>query len=48
MGASRVKVKILDGDFEPNAPSTIAKKGSSHPLIDTGQEKNSVTWEVIG
>ena len=47
MGAARVKMEIRDGDFEPNAPSTIARKGSSHPLIDTGQEKQSVTWEIV-
>lgn len=47
MGAARVKTEIRDGDFAPNAPSTVAKKGSSHPLIDTGQEKQSVTWEIM-
>jgi hypothetical protein len=47
MGAGRVKTEIQDGDFEPNAPSTIARKGSSHPLIDTAQTRQSVTWEVI-
>lgn len=47
MGAGRVKTEIADGDFVENAPSTIAKKGSSHPLIDTGQEKNSVTYLVV-
>lgn len=30
----------------PNAPSTIARKGSSHTLIDTGQLKSSVNWEI--
>lgn len=48
MGQSRVQNEILVGEFEPNAPSTVAKKGSSHPLIDTAQEKNSVTFEVVG
>lgn len=47
MGVARVKTEILDGDFVENAPSTIARKGSSHPLIDTAQEKNSVTWEIV-
>lgn len=32
--------------IEPNAPSTIARKGSSRPLIDTGQLKNSITSVV--
>lgn len=35
-----------DSLFEPNAPSTIEKKGSSKPLIDTGQMRQSVTFEV--
>lgn len=47
MGASKVREEILDGEFTPNAPSTIARKGSSHPLVDTAQEKNSITWEVV-
>lgn len=30
----------------PNAPSTIARKGSSKPLIDTGQLKLSITHRI--
>lgn len=30
----------------PNAPSTIAKKGSSSPLIDTGTMRNALTFQV--
>lgn len=30
----------------PNAQSTINKKGSSNPLIDTGELKSSVTFEI--
>jgi hypothetical protein len=45
-GAARVKDEIRNGDFEPNAPSTIAKKGSDHPLIDTSQLINEVTYQV--
>lgn len=30
----------------PNAPSTIEKKGSDNPLIDTGSMRASVTWKV--
>ena len=29
-----------------NAPSTIAKKGSSNPLIDTGEMRSKVSHEV--
>jgi hypothetical protein len=31
---------------DPNAPSTIAKKGSSSPLIDQGRMVQSVRYEV--
>lgn len=47
MGAAKVKVEIVEGDFVENAPSTIARKGSSHPLIATSQEHNSVTYQVV-
>lgn len=41
-----VKQEIVDLDSPANAPSTIKKKGSSNPLIDTGEMKNSVTHET--
>lgn len=41
-----IQKEIVEGDFEPNAPSTIAKKGSSRPLIDTGQMRQSVTYVI--
>lgn len=31
---------ITYGSFAPNAPATIAKKKSSHPLIDSGALRN--------
>lgn len=36
-----------DGTFAPLAPATIARKGSSKPLIDTGQLIGSITWIVV-
>lgn len=30
----------------PNAPSTIKQKGSSHPLIDTGFLRASISYEI--
>ena len=30
----------------PNSPVTIRRKGSSNPLIDTGQMRQSVTWKL--
>lgn len=35
------------GEWEPNAPRTIAEKGSDSPLIDTGQLRRSITSKVI-
>ena len=35
------------GTWEPNAPSTQAKKGSASPLIDTGQLRRAVTFQVV-
>lgn len=37
-----IQKTIVDGSFEPNAPSTIRKKGSDRPLIDTGRMRQSV------
>lgn len=41
-----IQEKITDGDFKPNAPSTVRKKGSSKPLIDTGRMRQSVNYEI--
>ena len=38
--------KITDGDFTPNTSETIRRKGSSKPLIDTGQLVASIKYEV--
>lgn len=34
------------GNLAPNAPSTVARKGSSKPLIDTASMMNSITYAV--
>ena len=41
-----IKRKITAFDSPPNAPSTIAKKGSDNPLIDTGTLRRAITWRV--
>lgn len=41
-----VQQEIVDGEFEPNKPSTIKKKGSDRPLIDTGNMRQSVQYVV--
>lgn len=43
-----VKRYMVTGDFAPNAPSTIRKKGSSRPTIDEGQLRSSITHIVEG
>ena len=42
-----IQRKIVDGTFEPNAASTIRKKGSSRPLIDTGRMRQSVNFIIL-
>lgn len=43
-GAGAVKKYIAaEGEFTPNAPSTIAKKKSDHPLIASSQLFQSIT-----
>lgn len=38
--------EINSGDFVPNAPSTVARKGRNSPLIDTGRMRDSVEFKV--
>lgn len=42
-----VKQSITELDTPPNSEETIARKGSSNPLIDTGHMRDSVTWQVV-
>lgn len=44
--ASDCREAIVAGIDPPNAPSTIARKGSSKPLVDTGRLRQSITYEV--
>lgn len=41
-----IQEKITEGSYEPNAPSTVAKKGSNKPLIDTGRMRQSVNYVI--
>ena len=41
-----VQMAIRDGEYVPNAPRTIAKKHSSKPLIDTGQMRQGVHYQI--
>lgn len=42
-----MKAAIIKGIPPPNAESTIAAKGSSTPLIDTGKLLSSISHEVV-
>jgi hypothetical protein len=47
---NKIVQKILQGKGipPPNAPSTIAKKGSDHTLVDTSEMVSSgITWKIM-
>jgi hypothetical protein len=47
--AADVKAYVTHGSaLAPNKPATIARKGSSRPLIDSAQLINSVSYRVEG
>ena len=41
-----VQQSIVELDIPPNSPATIKAKGSSNPLVDTGEMRQSVTFQV--
>ena len=45
--AGEVQTRISGGTPPPNAASTIARKGSSTPLVDTGTFRASIRGKVI-
>ena len=44
----QIQHRIAQGIAPPNAPATIKRKGSSTPLINTGQFRSSITHAVDG
>lgn len=46
LAVAMVRTKIRQGPFTANAPSTVRRKKSSRPLIDTGRMRQSVTHEI--
>lgn len=44
--AADMRHVLLTASWEPNAPRTIEKKGSSRPLVDTRQLVNSISHSV--
>lgn len=45
--AGQLRQSIVDLIDPPLAPSTIARKGSAKPLVDTGTMLNSIEHEVV-
>jgi len=45
--AGSIQERIANGIAPENAPATIAKKGSSTPLIDKGQFRSSISSRVV-
>lgn len=43
-----IQRKIVELDDPPNTEATIEAKGSSNPLIDTGQLRQSIQYKVRG
>ena len=46
VASNDVKAKMVNGSFTPLKQQTIDRKGSSKPLIDTGELRQSITYEV--
>jgi hypothetical protein len=46
--AGEIQSRIADGIPPPNAPSTVAQKGSSTPLINTGQLRAAIRGKLEG
>jgi len=44
--AGLIQEKFTNNDWTPNTSSTQAQKGSSKPLIDTGQLRQSISFKV--
>lgn len=42
-----IQEEIVKGNFAPNSPATIQKKGSDKPLIDTGTMRESVNYQIV-
>lgn len=47
MAVGAVQARFGADDLAPLQPATIARKGSSRPLIDTGQLRASITWQIV-
>lgn len=44
--AAMCQNRVAEGIGPALAPATVERKGSSKPLVDTGQLRSSITWKV--
>jgi len=45
-GSDIISQEIIALSTPPNSPVTIAKKGSSNPLVDSGDMSRATTWQI--
>lgn len=45
-GADLISQEIIALRIPPNSPITIARKGSSNPLVDTGDMQRAATYQI--
>lgn len=43
---SDIQQSISKGEFKPLKPATIKRKGKATPLVDTGDMRNAISYEV--
>lgn len=46
-GKADIQKYMVEGSFTALSEKTIKAKGSSEPLIDTGQMRNAITYEIV-
>ncbi|WP_235812876.1 hypothetical protein [Roseibium alexandrii] len=46
LAQGHIQGEITNLSSPPNSPVTVERKGSSNPLIDTGEMRQAVTWKV--
>lgn len=46
LAQGHIQASITSMASPPNSPVTVALKGSSNPLIDSGEMRGAVTWDI--
>ncbi len=45
--AREMAERLYRGDFRANKPSTVKRKGFNHPLLDTGQLAEAISYRLV-